>query len=142
MKLLAPLVLVFLVTAVSAGTQSVAVQGTLTCDGKPAAGVKVKLYDENSITPDNKLAEGKTDARGVFTLQGSEKSVLTLKPKFNVYHRCHYNNPIPFCYQKFTVNIPSRYITDGSIPQKTFDAGRFNLEAKYPGQSRDCVNLA
>ncbi|CAD5214687.1 unnamed protein product [Bursaphelenchus xylophilus] len=140
MKLLIPLCCTLLVAAVSAGVQSIAVQGILTCDGKPAAGVKVKLYDVNRVSTDNKLAEGKTDARGYFNLQGSEKSVFTLKPKFNVYHKCHYFNPIPTCYQKFAVNIPSRYITEGAIPQKTFDAGRFNLEAKYPGQERDCVN--
>uniref|UniRef100_A0A1I7RWB9 Transthyretin-like family protein n=1 Tax=Bursaphelenchus xylophilus TaxID=6326 RepID=A0A1I7RWB9_BURXY len=122
----------------SASIQSIAVTGQLMCHGQPANDVKVKLYDENTITLDNKLDEQRTDDGGYFTVEGSEKSAFTLNPKINVYHNCHYWNPL--CSQKFTIHIPTSYITKGGIPRKVFDAGRFNLEAKFPGQSMDCIN--
>lgn len=40
--------LLAIIPSIEIGTlQSVAAEGTLVCDGKPAVGVKVKLYDED-----------------------------------------------------------------------------------------------
>ncbi|EYC11812.1 hypothetical protein Y032_0049g1787 [Ancylostoma ceylanicum] len=71
-------------------TQSVAVSGRLICNGRPAAGVKVKLYEKES-TFDVKMAEGVTNQNGEFMLSGSKTEISTIDPKLNVYHKCNYN---------------------------------------------------
>ncbi|KHJ82961.1 Transthyretin-like family protein [Oesophagostomum dentatum] len=50
--------------------QSVGVTGRLLCGDKPAAGVTVKLWDEDDgMDPDDLLDEGTTDRDGNFKLQ-------------------------------------------------------------------------
>ncbi|KHJ98770.1 Transthyretin-like family protein [Oesophagostomum dentatum] len=88
------LLLACLVSAASAipfiGTvQSVAVTGKLTCNGKPAENVKVKLY-EKEVLLDKLLDEKFTDAKGTFNLSGSKKELTTIDPKVNIYHKCNY----------------------------------------------------
>ncbi|KAK5985215.1 Transthyretin protein 5, partial [Trichostrongylus colubriformis] len=70
--------------------QSVAVEGTLQCDGVPASKVKVKLYDKE-IFLDKKLDEGKTDQYGKFHLSGSKREFTSIDPKLNIYHKCGYS---------------------------------------------------
>ncbi|RCN41372.1 Transthyretin-like family protein [Ancylostoma caninum] len=69
--------------------QSVAVSGRLICDGKPAAGVKVKLYEKEAIL-DVKMAEGKTNKNGEFYLSGYKTEISTIDPKVNIYHKCNH----------------------------------------------------
>lgn len=64
--------------------QSTAVRGKLECDGKPAVGVKVKLYDVDRTDLDDLMAEGVTDEEGAFELAGWEKEVSTIDPKVNM----------------------------------------------------------
>ncbi|VDN33998.1 unnamed protein product [Gongylonema pulchrum] len=70
-------------------TQSAGVKGQLLCKGKPAAGVKVKLYD-NDRGPDldDLMDSGYTDANGMFTLSGTVDEITTIDPKLNIYHDC------------------------------------------------------
>ncbi|VDM81043.1 unnamed protein product [Strongylus vulgaris] len=69
--------------------QSVAVTGRLICNGWPAVGVKVKLY-EKEVLLDRKMAEGRTDAFGCFYLWGSMREITTIDPKVNIYHTCNH----------------------------------------------------
>ncbi|VDP10932.1 unnamed protein product [Heligmosomoides polygyrus] len=92
--------------------QSVAVSGRLICNGIPASGVKVKLY-EKELTFDTKLAESRTDSNGEFMLSGSKREVTNIDPKVNIYHKCNYNG---FCYKKLSITIPDNFITDGIAP--------------------------
>ncbi|VDK53423.1 unnamed protein product [Anisakis simplex] len=70
-------------------TQSAGVKGILMCNNKPASKVKVKLYDDDrGIDTDDLLAQGKTDSRGYFELQGYTKEITTIDPKVNIYHDC------------------------------------------------------
>uniref|UniRef100_A0A1I8AHT5 Transthyretin-like family protein n=1 Tax=Steinernema glaseri TaxID=37863 RepID=A0A1I8AHT5_9BILA len=70
-------------------TQSAGVRGTLTCNGRPAANVKVKLYDDDrGIGLDDLMAAGRTDAQGRFELVGHETEITDIDPKLNVYHDC------------------------------------------------------
>ncbi|EYC43988.1 hypothetical protein Y032_0475g2128 [Ancylostoma ceylanicum] len=83
-----------LVSAASAlpfigSVQSVAVTGKLTCNGKPAENVKVKLY-EKEVLLDKLLDEKFSDSKGVFSLAGSKKELTTIDPKVNIYHKCNY----------------------------------------------------
>ncbi|KAK6727406.1 hypothetical protein RB195_005229 [Necator americanus] len=67
--------------------QSVGVVGRLMCGDKPAAGVKVKLWDEDDgPDPDDLLDQGFTDAKGEFSLKGSERETTNIDPVFKVYH--------------------------------------------------------
>ncbi|KJH46779.1 Transthyretin-like family protein [Dictyocaulus viviparus] len=69
--------------------QAVAVSGRLMCGNKPAAGVKVKLWDEDDgPDPDDVLDEGYTDPNGEFHLKGSERELTNIDPVFKVYHDC------------------------------------------------------
>ncbi|EPB77634.1 Transthyretin-like family protein [Ancylostoma ceylanicum] len=141
MKLLAVLLLAVLLPYASClfgfgRTQSVAVQGTLECDGKPAANVKVKLY-EKELFLDRKLDESRTDSTGSFYLSGSKKEITNIDPKVNIYHKCNYIGP---CYKKIAITIPDNYISCGYHPQVAFDIGRINLAGRFKGETIDCLN--
>ncbi|EPB77635.1 Transthyretin-like family protein [Ancylostoma ceylanicum] len=116
--------------------QSVAVKGVLECNGKPAANVKVKLY-EKEIFFDRKMDEKRTDSSGSFHLSGSKREITNIDPKVNIYHKCNYAGP---CYKKIAITIPDNYITWGDRPRSTFDIGRLNLAGKMKGESIDCIN--
>ncbi|CAD5233437.1 unnamed protein product [Bursaphelenchus xylophilus] len=115
-------------------TQKISVSGKFICKGKPAKGVKVKLYDHDTFTLDDLIGETKSDASGAFHISGKAHEVTRITPKLNVYHKC--GKLIPICDNKFSIEIPKRYIDSGS----TFDAGTLNLEGNFPGQSTDCLN--
>ncbi|KAL3106215.1 hypothetical protein niasHT_016902 [Heterodera trifolii] len=117
--------------------QSVAVTGILTCNGRPSDGTKVKLYDVDTFDPDDLMAEGFTDEKGHFLLEGFETEISDIEPKLNIYHNCNDEHP---CQQKFSIVVPDNYITEGKRPQKIFDIGKLNLEGKFSGQQRDCFN--
>ena len=83
--------------------QSVAVSGRLICNGQPASGVKVKLYDvevskcllifsffsllKTILALDRLLQEGQTDQNGAFRVGGSATEISNIDPKLNIYHR-------------------------------------------------------
>ncbi|CAD5214361.1 unnamed protein product [Bursaphelenchus xylophilus] len=120
--------------------QSVSVVGRLTCDGKPAKDVKIKLYDKDTFTFDDLMGKATTDASGTFRVEGTANEVTNIQPKVNIYHRCNYSPLIPTCYQKFAIRVPTNYITKGPRAAKTFDLGTLNLAGKMSGQSTDCIN--
>ncbi|EFO95589.1 hypothetical protein CRE_08800 [Caenorhabditis remanei] len=117
-------------------TQAVAVSGKLTCNGKAASNIKLKLY-ENEIIIDHLMAEGHSDSNGEFKVSGSKSEITTIDPKLNVYHKCNYNG---LCYKKFTIKIPKDYVNKGKEAERTYDVGTLNLANKYPGESTDCIN--
>uniref|UniRef100_A0A158R5Z8 Transthyretin-like family protein n=1 Tax=Syphacia muris TaxID=451379 RepID=A0A158R5Z8_9BILA len=119
-------------------TQSVAVKGQLLCNDEPMENVKVKLYDVDTVDMDDLMAEGRTSANGTFELSGSETEITKIDPKLNIYHNC--NDQQRECLRKFSIIIPDSYITEGKEAERTFDAGILNLSAKFPGETRDCIN--
>ncbi|PIO53165.1 Transthyretin-like family protein [Teladorsagia circumcincta] len=134
-------VLICLVPAVSAipfigSVQSVAVTGHLTCNGKPAENVKVKLY-EKEVLLDKLLDEKFTDSKGFFEMSGSKTELTTIDPKVNIYHKCNYDG---ICYKKISVKIPKNFVTEGETPAKVFDIGELNLAGTFSGESTDCLN--
>ncbi|EYC28572.1 hypothetical protein Y032_0007g3294 [Ancylostoma ceylanicum] len=116
--------------------QSVGVMGTLKCNGAPAKGVKVKLYEKEMMF-DRKLDQDKTDKNGWFKLSGTAKEVSEIDPQLNIYHKCNYKGP---CYKKITIRIPSKYITKGNTVKNYFNIGSLELEMKLTGQTTDCFN--
>ncbi|CAL2041920.1 unnamed protein product [Caenorhabditis brenneri] len=116
--------------------QSVSVSGRLICDGRPAAGVKVKMYEKEFFL-DRKMAEVYTDINGMFLISGRKREISTIDPKVNVYHKCDYSG---LCYKKFGITIPDDYITWGNVAQRTYDVGTLNLANKYTGTTTDCLN--
>ncbi|VDL72571.1 unnamed protein product [Nippostrongylus brasiliensis] len=135
------LVLLCAVSAASAlpflGTvQSVAVTGKLTCNGKPAENVKVKLY-EREVLLDKLLDEKFSDSKGSFSLAGNKKEVSTIDPKVNIYHKCNYEG---ICFKKISVKIPKNFVTEGETADKVFDIGELNLAGHFSGETTDCLN--
>uniref|UniRef100_A0A0N4Z827 Transthyretin-like family protein n=1 Tax=Parastrongyloides trichosuri TaxID=131310 RepID=A0A0N4Z827_PARTI len=122
--------------------QSVAVEGYLMCNGQPAENVKVKLYDVDTFTIDDKMGEGRTDSRGYFRISGYASELFRIDPKVNIYHRCIDSvNPLKIlCYQKFSIGIPKSYITNGETPFRIFNVGILELAGKSSGQTTDCIN--
>ncbi|CAD5233439.1 unnamed protein product [Bursaphelenchus xylophilus] len=114
--------------------QKIAVKGRLKCDGKPAEGIKVKLYDHDTFTLDDLIGETKTGKDGAFEISGDAHEITNITPKINVYHKC--DKVIPICDIKFSIEVPKKYIEKG----EAFDAGELNLEGKFEGQSTDCLN--
>lgn len=119
-------------------TQSVGVVGKLLCNDKPAAGVKIKLYDEDKLSPDEKMAEVKSGADGSFDIRGHASEFTSIEPKINFYHDC--DDGIKPCQRKITVYIPDKYISSGETPNKIFDFGVLQLAGKFSGETRDCIN--
>ncbi|CAJ0571711.1 unnamed protein product, partial [Mesorhabditis spiculigera] len=125
-----------LAATVYGNDQSVRVQGYLRCEGKPYADARVKLFDKDTFTPDDKLAETKTDSRGYFDIQGVGHEVTRLNAIFNLYHRC--GMTVPVCYYKNSFKIPFDYVTSGRNPDKIYDAG--TIELSLLKKDRDCIN--
>uniref|UniRef100_A0A915C4C6 Transthyretin-like family protein n=1 Tax=Parascaris univalens TaxID=6257 RepID=A0A915C4C6_PARUN len=120
-------------------TQSAGVKGVLKCNGKPAANVKVKLYDDDrGIDADDLMAEGKSDQQGSFELKGHTDEFTTIDPKLNVYHDCE--DGLKPCQRKITIVIPDSYVSSGKTPKKIYDAGTIELAGKFKGEERDCLN--
>ncbi|KAI1705498.1 transthyretin-like family domain-containing protein [Ditylenchus destructor] len=117
--------------------QSVAVRGKLTCNGRPASDVLVKLYDHDTFTLDDKMASGQTDSEGMYQISGHAHEVSRITPKLNIYHDC--NDWMP-CQRKVSIYIPKSYITEGKEPEKTYDAGSLELSGEFEGESRDCFH--
>ncbi|KAI6170266.1 hypothetical protein M3Y98_01221900 [Aphelenchoides besseyi] len=92
--------------------QSAAVRGILKCNGVPAENVKVKLYDVDTLDPDDLMDEGLTDSEGRFLLRGHETEVTTIEPKLNVYNSCKKDRLLP-CPKKFSIRIPGQLLCDG-----------------------------
>ncbi|RCN30839.1 Transthyretin-like family protein [Ancylostoma caninum] len=118
--------------------QSVGITGRLMCGDKPAAGVKVKLYDEDDgLDRDDLLDQGFTDARGEFTLKGSERETTNIDPVFKVYHDC--DDGIKPGQRKVKFHIPNQYIYSGGLPRRLFNIGVLNLETIFPDEERDLI---
>ncbi|ETN83376.1 hypothetical protein RB195_014432 [Necator americanus] len=118
--------------------QAVGVTGQLMCGNKPAAGVTVKLWDEDDgIDPDDLLDEGYTDANGKFTLKGSERELTTIDPVFKVYHDC--DDGLKPGQRKVKFRIPNSYISPGGLPKRIFNIGTLNLETVFPKEERDLI---
>uniref|UniRef100_A0A914Q083 Uncharacterized protein n=1 Tax=Panagrolaimus davidi TaxID=227884 RepID=A0A914Q083_9BILA len=119
--------------------QSAGAQGQLLCNGRPAANVKVKLYDDDrGIDTDDLMAEGTTDGNGNFRLQGYTSEFTTIDPKINVYHDC--NDGVTPCKRKISIMIPNSYVSSGQQPRQFFNAGQIELAGKFKGEERDCFN--
>ncbi|GMR58524.1 hypothetical protein PMAYCL1PPCAC_28719, partial [Pristionchus mayeri] len=128
------------------------VEGQLMCGMKPAAGVHVKLWEEDSgPDPDDVLDEGYTDANGRFSLQGSERELTPIDPVFKVYHDCD-DFLVRYRTQRFVVRsqfqpgkrkvkfkIPKNYISPGGVPKRLFPIGVLNLETIFPKEERDLI---
>ncbi|KAL6742564.1 hypothetical protein Aduo_015705 [Ancylostoma duodenale] len=118
--------------------QAVGVTGQLMCGNKPAAGVKVKLWDEDDgIDPDDLLDEGYTDANGNFNLKGSERELTTIDPVFKVYHDC--DDGLKPGQRKVKFRIPKSYISPGGVPKRIFNIGVLNLETIFAKEERDLL---
>ncbi|CAD5209340.1 unnamed protein product [Bursaphelenchus okinawaensis] len=145
MKLLVCLAICGVATVLSLPSrevQSVAVTGRLICDGKPATSVKVKLYDSDTFTLDDLMGETKTDSDGKLLVRGFAKEFTNIDPKINIYHHCGDTGGLTQkCTKKFSIQIPKSYITHKKErADKIFDVGTLNLNAKFSGEGRDCLN--
>ncbi|KAH7694485.1 Protein TTR-8 [Aphelenchoides avenae] len=118
-------------------SQTIGVSGQLKCNGQAASGVLVKLFDHDTLTRDDKIASGRTDAQGRFSISGTANEITRITPKFNIYHDC--NDGITPCQRKVSIYIPKSYVSQ--IRSKPiYDAGVMELAGKYPGESRDCLH--
>ncbi|KAM3724750.1 Transthyretin-like protein [Dirofilaria immitis] len=109
------------------------------CNDKPAANVKVKLYDDDrGIDADDLLEADSTDSTGYFELQGYTDEITTIDPKLNIYHDCE--DGLKPCQRKITIRIPDSYISSGKKAKKIYDAGTIQLAGKFRGETRDCLN--
>uniref|UniRef100_A0A7E4V612 Transthyretin-like family protein n=1 Tax=Panagrellus redivivus TaxID=6233 RepID=A0A7E4V612_PANRE len=121
------------------GVQSYRVVGVLKCGDKPANGVRVKLVDDDfGPDPDDDLDVGYTDENGHFDLSGDTTELTTIDPHLKVYHDC--NDGFTPCQRRWKFELPNSYITSARTPAKTLDIGVWNLEAKMPDESHDCVH--
>ncbi|KAK0396676.1 hypothetical protein QR680_001809 [Steinernema hermaphroditum] len=121
------------------GQQSYKVIGRLLCGEIPAKDVRVKLVDDDfGPDPDDDLQSGYTNDEGYFELSGDTTELTTIDPHLKIYHDC--NDGITPCQRRWKFELPNHYITKGNKPHNTLDIGTWNLEAKMPGESHDCIH--
>ncbi|KAK6048722.1 Transthyretin-like family protein [Cooperia oncophora] len=121
--------------------QSTAVKGKLLCNGKPYEKARLKLYEVDPrkfFFMDTLMDEAFSDKDGQFKLKGNDTEWSKIDPKLNIYHNCE--DEKVECWRKVQIIIPDDYVTEGGEPNKTFDIGILNLNAKLPGETRDCLN--
>ncbi|CAL2047695.1 CBN-TTR-26 protein [Caenorhabditis brenneri] len=118
--------------------QGVTVTGRLICNGQPASGVLVKMYEDGTIY-DSKLDSVKTGADGTFRVSGTQNKIRTIDPKVNIYHKCNYNG---LCSKKVSINIPKSAVTSGGNNNngRNYDIGTINLANRFSGESTDCIH--
>ncbi|CAD6195934.1 unnamed protein product [Caenorhabditis auriculariae] len=118
--------------------QSIAVEGRLMCGPKPASGVRIKLWEEDTgPDPDDLLDEGYTNADGEFKLGGYTAELTPIDPIFKVYHDC--DDGIKPGSRKVKFALPKSYITKGQTPKKVFNIGVLNLETIFPKEERELI---
>ncbi|CAJ0928249.1 unnamed protein product, partial [Mesorhabditis belari] len=121
----------------TSGTQSISVKGVLRCGSKPAKGVLIKLIDEDfGQDTDDMLGRVHTDENGTFELKGHTTEFTAIDTSLSIYHDCNDGNTP--CQRRWRFEIPSKYISTGETPKKTFDIGTWNLEAILPREKHDC----
>ncbi|KAK6048215.1 Transthyretin-like family protein [Cooperia oncophora] len=79
-------------------TQSTSVEGVLMCEDKPAQSVLVKLYEHDTVTPDEFMDSAETDNQGKFKVSGHADEVTTIEPKINIYHDCDDGIKVSWCF--------------------------------------------
>ncbi|MFH4977176.1 hypothetical protein AB6A40_003885 [Gnathostoma spinigerum] len=123
----------------SGDIQSIAVRGTLTCNGRPESSVLLKLYDEDTgFDIDDFIAESRTNSLGFFEFGGYISEINQIDPKLNIYHDC--NDGLMPCQRKISFIIPNEYVSKGKEPHAVYDVGTIELSRKYGGEERDCFH--
>uniref|UniRef100_A0A0R3RYS4 Transthyretin-like family protein n=1 Tax=Elaeophora elaphi TaxID=1147741 RepID=A0A0R3RYS4_9BILA len=140
MKTVLFLFLTILGISIGMRLQAVRAKGQLKCGDRPAARVKVKLWDEDDgPDPDDVLDEDETDRNGNFDLEGSTREMTTIDPVLKIYHDC--DDGIKPGKRKIKLRIPGQYISSGSTAKKVFDIGVLNLETIFPKEERFFARL-
>uniref|UniRef100_A0A0N4Z3B4 Transthyretin-like family protein n=1 Tax=Parastrongyloides trichosuri TaxID=131310 RepID=A0A0N4Z3B4_PARTI len=123
----------------SSGMQSLSVKGRLLCGDEPAGQVRVKLVDQDyGPDSDDDMAAGYTDIDGYFQLSGSAEELTTIDPHLRIYHDC--NDGFTPCQRRWKFELPNHYITNGASSSHVMDIGTWNLEARMPDESHDCIH--
>uniref|UniRef100_A0A914QUB6 Transthyretin-like family protein n=1 Tax=Panagrolaimus davidi TaxID=227884 RepID=A0A914QUB6_9BILA len=110
---------------------------SLKCNGKPAAGILLKLYEHDTFTFDDKLVSGRTDHNGDFQITGTGHEFSRITPKFKIYHDC--DDWLP-CQRKITITIPKNYISNADYAKEPYNIGILELSGKFGGEKRDCIH--
>ncbi|KAI6238985.1 Ttr-18 [Aphelenchoides fujianensis] len=139
MNSLASALVLLLVAAVAVDavgrTQSASVRGRLTCKGRPAGGLTIKLYDHDTFTPDDQMARGVTNGDGSFNIAGHKSELLAVRPDLKIYHRfmqlcVHSDSSSGHIFTKcHKIRVPADFVSSGKSPSKTYDVGTIALEA-------------
>ncbi|KAI6173257.1 hypothetical protein M3Y98_01062400 [Aphelenchoides besseyi] len=122
-----------LLPVVLASTQSISVHGWLRCKSEYVGGVWVRLWDKDTVDPDDLMSEELTSTGGIngpvgyFNITGHAAELTKIDPELRITHNCTSEN-VQICSR---VIIPQSYITDGSEnPSKTYNAEVITLEDK------------
>ncbi|CAB3398330.1 unnamed protein product [Caenorhabditis bovis] len=134
--LLASIPIVNALLGVIGRTQSVTVTGRLICNGQPASGVLVKMYEDGTIY-DSKMGSTKTGPDGTFRVSGSQTKIRTIDPKVNIYHKCNYSG---LCSRKTSISVPKSAVQSGRNANQNYDIGTINLANKFKGDTTDCIH--
>ncbi|RCN29122.1 Transthyretin-like family protein [Ancylostoma caninum] len=86
------------------------------------------------------LAETKPNSSGDFTVAWTGSNLVPITPIVNIYHRCHYHQPIRICARVLSIQVPNDYvINNANGPNATYDIGSVNLNIKYTFEMIDCI---
>uniref|UniRef100_A0A914CAC2 Uncharacterized protein n=1 Tax=Acrobeloides nanus TaxID=290746 RepID=A0A914CAC2_9BILA len=112
-----------LLPTVLGSLQSAGAKGKLLCNGKPASGVRVELYDVDRLFGDSDelLGQITSSINGTFEVSGSTREFTSIDPKLIVYPNCKgENKPMEFI-------VPDEFISEGDHADKIYDIGTIEM---------------
>uniref|UniRef100_A0A914VTX9 Uncharacterized protein n=1 Tax=Plectus sambesii TaxID=2011161 RepID=A0A914VTX9_9BILA len=116
----------------------------LICDGKPAAGIVVKLQDHDTFDPNDTLGCTTTEEDGSYEMQGFTDEKTSIDLRLKIYTDCHDSSlwglikDVP-CQRRITLDLPNEAINSGQNVTNWFVAGVINLDIKQTGEGRSCA---
>uniref|UniRef100_A0A183BNV3 PAZ domain-containing protein n=1 Tax=Globodera pallida TaxID=36090 RepID=A0A183BNV3_GLOPA len=115
--------------------QSGAAKGKLLCGGKPYKGAKVKLWDKDTLDPDDLMAESETNAEGEFEVNGSETEVSNIDLRLSIYHNCE--DEAKECLRRIDIDIGDEFISrESDKAGKEYDDGENSIQIPSPTSRR------
>ncbi|KAH7695276.1 Protein TTR-39 a [Aphelenchoides avenae] len=132
-------VAVFLVTlvipAISLPLKSFGSNGHLLCNGVPAAGERVELWDAGTLDADQLISTTRSVEDGSFRVSATIVKFEYLRPFVKILHNCGSERDI--C-KKFTPPKGEGYESRGVDVEKWFDLGGVDLDKVVAGEDAVC----
>jgi len=131
-------ILCVLVHLIQAGKQTIGVRGRLKCGDDPLKNAIVKLWEHDTIGPNDELECVRTDANGNFEVEGSQSEIFKISPLLKIYTDCNartiYGAAEKSCQRVIQVDVPKNFINNAEF----YNLETFNIGDKQKNEAKKC----